>query len=595
MQPTDEPTPQTKADTTAAWSIPNIERRSGARSDRAVDSMVTLVTAVRWGTTAGTLLYAAALHAPLSTILWGLALVAHAVLRNFRPVEYRRRGWQSLLSILLELTITTGVIVATGCWDSPFVFTLFIPVIAAGFARGFWHAVRIGATGAFTVGLAAWALGLVSGIRPVSAWIGELLLVAVVASYGRRLHMRAEEFRSLNLSQVWRLNEANGLLVNLNRLAHDLPASFDLTETVERAISEARDIAPSDVCAVLTLDPMSPLWNVASVEGTSLPDSFTDEQLPHALRSVARKTLPQLIDWLSPEYQGLSETSRSGIYVPLWAGPRQVGLLVLESNERAKFGLRHATNLRGLSESIALTIDNARWFDRLRARGAAQERNRIARDLHDRIGQEIAYVAFELDRLHSRALTEDASIAGDISQLRDDARDIVRELRETLYDLRTDVTEQQNIGDVIKLFLDRVSNRSGIHVVFTDRAQRRLPLQQEREIWRIAQESIVNAERHADATAIHVQWNADESGAELIVIDDGVGLAKTSQSSPTQQTPAAQSRPSYGIVGMRERAESIGGLLEFHTSKSGTTVRLRLGAKREASNPSSVGESPQHV
>lgn len=557
--------------------------------------MTTLVTAVRWGTTTGTLLYAAILRIELWEMLIGVILVAHATLRTFRPVEYRRRGWQSLISILIELAITTGVIVSTGCWDSPFVFALFTPVIAAGFARGFWHAFRIGLTGALTVGTAAFALDVHNGIRPITAWCGELVLTAVVASYGRRLHSRAEEFRALNLSQNWRLNEANGLLVNLNRLAHDLPASFDLTETVERAIAEARNLAPSDVCAVLTLDPVSPLWSVASVEGASLADSYTDEQLPRALRAVARQSLPQLVDGLDAENAGLSASSRSGVYVPLWAGQRQVGLLALESNERAKFGMRHATALRSLSESIALTIDNARWFDRLRARGAAQERNRIARDLHDRVGQEIAYVAFELDRLHGRVATtngETDDVIRDLGNLRDDTREIVRELRETLYDLRTDVTEKEGITSVIPSFLERVSNRSGIHVVFDDQASRRLPINQEREVWRIAQEAITNAERHADATAIIVSWNVDDNGAELVVSDDGTGMNEQGANGN-----ASTRRPSYGIVGMRERAESIGGLLELIANEtSGTVVRLRLGSKRyEQTQHSERGDSPQHV
>jgi signal transduction histidine kinase len=592
--PGTEKSSDTQAENTARWSIPAAERRGTERRNRSIDSLVNLVTALRWGTTAASLFFAAAIGVTAASIAAGSVLIAYATLRTFRPVEYRRRGWQSLVAILFELALTTGVIVATDCWDSPYIFTLFTPVIAAGFARGFWHAFRIGITGAFAVGLAAELMGFASGVRATSAWCGELLLTAVVASYGRRLHSRAEEFRALNLSQVWRLNEANGLLVNLNRLAHDLPASFDFAETVDRAIAQARELAPSDVCAVLTLDPVSPIWSVASAEGAVLSDSYTDTQLPRAVRAIAHQSLPQLVDVLSADYPGLSSTARSGLYVPLWAGPRQVGLLVLESNERARFGMRHASALRELAASIALTIDNARWFDRLRARGAAQERNRIARDLHDRVGQEIAYVAFELDRLYSRAqhLDDVQEITEDIGNLRNDARGIVKELRETLYDLRTDVDETHPFVDVLQTFLDRVTNRSGIHIVFENESERRLPLAQEREVWRIAQEAIINAERHADATAILVKWTIDAEGASLIVRDDGIGMPASDHSAE----PVAERRPSYGIIGMRERAESIGALLHVTTDQSsGTTVQLRLGAKREEIIQESAGEPTRHA
>jgi signal transduction histidine kinase len=507
--------------------------------------------------------------------------------RTLRPVEYRRRGWKSLLSILAELGISVSVIVATGCWDSPFIFGIFTPVIAAGFARGFWHALRIGVTGAFAIGLAAIILDYGSGIDDIGAWCGELLLTAVVASYGRRLMARAEEFRALNLSQLWRLNEANGLLVNLNRLAQDLPASFDFDDTVQSALAKVREIVEPDVCAVLTLDPVSPLWSVASARGTLLPESYTDEQLPSGIRTLARHTMPQLIDDLSKENPGLGVNSRSGLYVPLWAGPRQVGLLVIESEQRSHFGMRHATLLRDIAEPMALTIDNARWFDRLRARGAAQERNRIARDLHDRVGQEVAYVAFELDRLRNNV--RGTEFEEDVDRIRVDARGIVRELRETLYDLRTDVSEEQGLVEVLDAFLQRVGARSTVVVQFDDRSERRLPLSQEREVWRIAQEAIVNAERHAEAGEITVTWAVDPHGAELTIVDDGVGF----QSLETGGTVAPTARPSYGMTGMRERAESIGGLLQVTSEQTddgtgGTTVRLLLGSRREISNPDQI-------
>ena len=86
--------------------------------------------------------------------------------------------------------------------------------LAAGFARGFWHALRIGVAAAITVGLAAFFLDLDSGIRPATAWSVQFLLVAAIAAYGRHLLTQAEQAGALTLSQTWRLNEANSLLVS---------------------------------------------------------------------------------------------------------------------------------------------------------------------------------------------------------------------------------------------------------------------------------------------------------------------------------------------------------------------------------------------
>ncbi len=538
----------------------------------ASDSAIALVTAIRWGTATLGLLWAAALRLDPFDLVVGVALLTYALFRTFRPVEYRRRDWKSLVSILIELGIALAVVTTTDCWESPYIFSLFTPVIAAGFARGYWHAFRVAIAAAGGVALAASFTPSSNEIRPIVAWTGELLLMAAVASYGRRLLSRAEEMRALNLGQLWRLNEANSLLVSLNRLSHDLPVSFDFQDTVEGALARVREAIDPDVSALLLLDPSTGHWTVALAEGVRLPDGYTEMELPPVVREAASSVTPQLVTDLGAELYGLAPTAQSALYVPLWTGLRQVGLLAVESFEPHRFGDLEIELLRDLAEPMALTVDNARWFDRLRARGAAQERTRIARDLHDRVGQGVAYVAFELDRLSGQAKGTD--LEDDLDHLRNDARSIVRELRETLYDLRTDVSSEQDIVATITEFLTRVGTRSSIHTEFTHQAITRLPIALESETWRIAQEAIVNVERHANATNIQVDWTTHDGVAVLTVHDDGVGLKTTSDA-------ASPGRPAYGITGMRERADSIGGLLEITSGdRAGTTVRLTINTRR---------------
>jgi signal transduction histidine kinase len=87
-------------------------------------------------------------------------------------------------------------------------------------------------------------------------------------------------------------------------------------------------------------------------------------------------------------------------------------------------------------------------------------------------------------------------------------------------------------------------------------------------MWRIAQEAITNAERHAEATRIDVRWECSDRGAFLEVRDDGKGIAA--------ELPAGAG---YGLLGMRERAAAIGATLELRRANStGTVVRCRLQA-----------------
>jgi signal transduction histidine kinase len=144
---------------------------------------------------------------------------------------------------------------------------------------------------------------------------------------------------------------------------------------------------------------------------------------------------------------------------------------------------------------------------------------------------------------------------------------VVGEVRETLYDMRTDVTESRGLVDALESFLGRVRERARLETSFRHQETARLPVPQEREMWRIAQEAISNAERHARAHHVSVQWRCDGASALLVVADDGQGFP----------VGKAGRLDSYGMVGMRERADAIGAALEFESIQGrGTTVRCRL-------------------
>jgi signal transduction histidine kinase len=144
---------------------------------------------------------------------------------------------------------------------------------------------------------------------------------------------------------------------------------------------------------------------------------------------------------------------------------------------------------------------------------------------------------------------------------------VVSEVRETLYDMRTDVTEERGLVDALGSFLDRVRDRARVVTSFRHEESGRLPVLQEREMWRIAQEAVTNVERHANASRVSVQWRCDGTNALLVVADDGRGFP----------VGKAGRLDSYGMVGMRERADAIGAVLEFDSTEGrGTTVRCRL-------------------
>lgn len=541
-----------------------------ATSSRPADELAAfapLVIAVRWATlVVGVGLAAAGEGLNTRTVIGGATLVAYSVLRTIRPLRYLGEQLPSLLLVIGEVFITLAVVVATGYWDSPYVFTLATAIIAAGLARGFGFAIRTAATAVAAVAIPYHVATTEPDAFRTVQGSGLLVLIALVAGYARRVLGEAEQRTTEAMDRITRLSEANELLTRLHRVAQAMPASLDLDETLTRTIAQVRDAAPVDAVAILLRDRSGGGWTRAASWGARFPSALLrNDELPPPLGAVAAGASPRLEpDLPATATAGLVPGAVAGVYAALSARNELIGVLAAEQRTTAALDQHHLELIAAICEQAGLAVANARWFRLLRSVGADEERTRIARDLHDRVGQSLAYVAFELDRITRKE--ESAPLQGDLARLRHDVRRTVTEVRETLHDLHTDVSEETGLVAVLNRFLERVEGRTGTEIRFTHDAPARLPLRQEREMWRIAQEAITNAERHAEASHIDVRWECTGGGAVLEVSDDGKGIAATG--------PPGEG---YGLLGMRDRAEAIGATLDIGPADgSGTVVRCRL-------------------
>lgn len=462
--------------------------------------------------------------------------------------------------------------VSTGYFQSPFAFSTLTAVAVAGFLSGFAVSLRLAAASCVAIALPWLIVTTDRGetARTTTQWAAELFLVGIVTSYARRISSDADEQRTAALDRLGRLGDANDLLFSLHQVAQELPSSLDLDEVLDSTMSRLREMIDFDSAAIVLREEADDTWAVARRFGTRIPEAIASEDLPKPLvvASTAGSVIsePNLLRTGGP---GLAPRAGAGVYAPLRARGALVGLLVIEHPDAFKFNARDADLLGGFGEPAALAIDNARWFARLRTVGADEERTRIARDLHDRIGQSLAYLAFELDRIVRKNDRADP-VGEDLTGLRSDVRGVVREVRDTLYDLRTDVSDDRTVGEVLEEFARRVTDRSGIDVVIRIDESSRLPRLQERELWRITQEAIVNAERHSEASRIDVFWFSNGVEALTEVRDDGVGM-------PDGRVGRLDS---YGMLGMRERASSIGATLSIDSApRRGVTVRAALSGR----------------
>ena len=498
-------------------------------------------------------------------------LLAYSLYRTIRPLRYRDE-LTSLLLVLAEVAFTVLMVVATGYWESPLAFSLLTAVAVAGFARGFGFGLRIAILSLVAVTL-PWALEpdfTNDDLRTSIQWAVEVLLVALVAGYARRISGEADQRQILAMDRLGRLADANTLLYQLHQVTQTLPASLDLDEVLDTTVAHLKELFEFDAAAILVLDDTDARWHTLRREGTRPPSAMAEDELPPPLaRALRLRSLVSEQNLLAGGGPGTSPSSASGLYAVLPARGSIIGLLSIEHRDAHHFTGRDVDLLAGFVEPAALAIDNARWFGRLRTVGADEERTRIARDLHDRIGQSLAYLAFELDRIvKSGAGGGDTTTA--LDNLRTDVRGVIGEVRDTLYDLRTDVTESQSLTATLETFLERVKDRSGLVGHLRAQETGRLPILQERELWRIAQEATTNVERHARATQVTITWQCDGTEARLEIADDGIGFP----------VGRAGRLDSYGLLGMRERAASIGATLVVDSQPGrGTRVRCTLDAR----------------
>ena len=510
--------------------------------------LVRLTITTRWVTILAGILFGVLRSSAKPFVLASVALVLFAGFQTIRQLQPRPTTAMRLL-VLFELALMITATMTTGGLASPFVLTPVTGLLLAGYVWG-----RRAAIGTLISGIIAAAATIL--MQTVDATnrgsAGQIavvyLLCGALGAFTRNLIGEIESHRAAAIDQAAEMATANELLVSLHGLAQTLPASFDLPEVVDSMRQRLRSLLRFSALVVLVRDDAESVWTVELAEGVRLAPRLVDRELPQPLQRALTSMHPVLIAdrLVHPDEDGFAALGRSGMYMALRARGALVGLIALEEVAPNAYGREQRDLMESLSSLLALSIDNARWFARLRTLGAEAERARIARELHDRVAQSLAYVAFELERMHSLPGDKDAEIA----ELRVVVRDIVRELRQTIYQLRASVSEVANIVEVAGGYLEKFADRTGIETQWLPSASVSLPYRIEQEVWRIGQEALVNIERHSGASEVIVRWEVHDGIARLEILDDGIGFE-----------PGEVEGEHYGLVGMRERADAIGARL----------------------------------
>ena len=214
----------------------------------------------------------------------------------------------------------------------------------------------------------------------------------------------------------------------------------------------------------------------------------------------------------------------------------------------------------------------------IRAKYAAvlAERNRIAREFHDTLAQNLVGLGFQLDAVIDSIgdAPEQEAARRAIGDARKLARQCLSETRRSLLDLRPEILERTDLASAITGVAAQMRESSGICITAVISGDaRRLEAAIEQHLLRIAQEALTNAVRHSGAQKIEVLLRFNDDAVELSIVDDGTGPRSMTDSGPLR----------LGFVGIRERAAEIGGLVTV-TGSSDRGLSLRV----EVPTPSRV-------
>ncbi len=434
--------------------------------------------------------------------------------------------------------------------------------------------------------------------REITTSLSDLAECIAISLENGQLY-RTLEFQNNEMAQLLRsslhadtaLTKRAEQLSIFYRLSAVILSGLNRTDLMLLGLSEAARVLNCQVGAVLLYSPnnesnelelVAHRGELGMVEGSrislsqGLPGYVVNKATPFVSNSFNNEPQP------CPILGQARLAVRSCIYVPMMSADEPLGVIAVGTFEANQYGAEDLDFLQGLAGLLTMALVSQRYyFERERA-ASVEERNRIARDLHDGLAQSINYIGLKMQLIQELyADGEYTAIIKEVARVAKVAEVSRSDIREALYGLRhteSDRTLLQNLTDLVH----GVSNLSGINLQLTHSDSSGWPslsLTVQIQLLRIIQEALSNIQKHSKASeaSVNVKWLADTETLKITIKDNGVGF--------DAENAAADTKGQHlGLSIMRERAARIGTTLDLKThSENGTLICLEYRSKIEGS------------
>lgn len=260
--------------------------------------------------------------------------------------------------------------------------------------------------------------------------------------------------------------------------------------------------------------------------------------------------------------------------LPIRDGDETIGTLFLANKRCPKpdggcgFTEEDEELLGILAQHAAIALTNARLYERSRELTIAEERSRLAHELHDAVSQKLFSLRLTAQAVSSLIDRDPARAKGELQQVADLAAEAADELRAAVVELRPAALDEDGLVHTLRTQIQVLDRAHTAHVTFDSCGVRALPASQEEAMLRVAQEALHNALRHSAADRVDVTIARRGQGAVLSVTDNGKGF---------EPRTVRRAGRHLGLVSMRDRSSGVGGRLTVQSAPGqGTTIEMEV-------------------
>jgi signal transduction histidine kinase len=365
-------------------------------------------------------------------------------------------------------------------------------------------------------------------------------------------------------------------LLTVFEVDRSIRAESNLERLLEAVVGRIRERVNAEASGVYLMDEDGQLrltwgWNAhGNAVKTGFERGFSFEQLASRVLEERVAIVTDGLEASDVADDPLLVGVRSAIGLPMLADGELVGVIVLGDTTGGAFSPAERPLLSLLANQVTLAVRNARAYLYSEELAILDERNRIAREIHDGIAQTLAFTALKLDlaeRLLGKSLDPETvkRVRGELETARETLREQIREVRRSIFALRPINLERLGFLETMRQFIKDFGEQNRISTTLEINGEPHLSPTNEAVMFRILQESLNNVAKHSRAKNVNVDLRTADDGVHLEVHDDGVGF------DPSSLTGKVSSVGGLGLSQMRERLEGRGGRFKFSSTPGGGT------------------------